>query len=267
MSDEMTKHFIDMLDNQVEWPESDETTEKAAEIFDYAMAIMGMYRGHPDVLIDALRAFVATACRPYAYAGAAYVLSGAAYLSNQEYDLDGIKAAMGWLERAQEIEPDSSEINLIEAILYLRSQRPEDARTVLDHVGQSGPHSFCFCMGEFAYWDTKHDITRCRDWSQRAMLLATHDIQRLQVLNKLAGAYMRAELRPEAIGLYEKVVEIDANDAWAWHNMSVMYLDLNQLKKCDQCNKRALKIMEFGAAQNIKVYLDKKRGFFGGFRT
>jgi hypothetical protein len=45
--------------------------------------------------------------------------------------------------------------------------------------------------------------------------------------------------------------------------MSVMYVRLDRFKEADQCNKRALSLMDFGAAREIEQVIKQNRGGLG----
>ncbi|MCP5098113.1 MAG: hypothetical protein GY943_21405, partial [Chloroflexi bacterium] len=63
-----------------------------------------------------------------------------------------------------------------------------------------------------------------------------------------------------AIKQYYQVTKIDPNDAWAWHNMSVMFTRMQKFEDAHLCNQKALNLMDFGAARQIETQLKEKRG-------
>ncbi len=53
----------------------------------------------------------------------------------------------------------------------------------------------------------------------------------------------------EALDAFKGVLEIDPNDAWVWHNMSILLTQMGRLNEALDANTHALDIMEFGVAR------------------
>lgn len=71
-------------------------------------------------------------------------------------------------------------------------------------------------------------------------------------LNRMASMESNKSDFGDAIKLYRRVVALDPQDPWAWHNLSWIYLEQGDLDNAEECNARALAIMDFGMARLIQ---------------
>jgi tetratricopeptide (TPR) repeat protein len=255
-----TVQMINQMIARMPIPEETAITPEATARFEQAVEVMYAYRGEPQALIEGLKAYLATRCRPYVYAGIAGTLSTAAFEHDDQYDQEGVEQALTWLQRAQEIIPDRNEINLFEAIIYLHMKRYPDARTVLDYLAEAGPLSYRFCITEMSYWDAQKDMPKVEEWFEQAIALARGDQQRAYLLEMLAGIYLMNNILERSLRLFEEAVKFASNNPWAWHNMSVIHYRQRNYDPAARCNERALQLMDFGAARQMQALIPFGRG-------
>jgi tetratricopeptide (TPR) repeat protein len=253
MSDSQFRSFLELV-NRIELPTSRTITDEARGLYEKACDLLLMYRGHPDVLMQALQLFVATGVRPYAYTGIALVLAAASYVSNGNHEPEGVEEALRWMEQAQLMAPKAFEIQIFLPLIYGSLKQSQKVRELLDTLRShpAAKDNIRYALAEIRYWDGKNDIPQVKKWADAAFKIAKTDVQRLYVLNRLASAYMMKRMTKEALALYAEVVKLDPHDPWAWHNMSIMYGDLGDETNAGMCNDRALRIMNFGAAQQVR---------------
>lgn len=254
----LVNEFHKLLEG-VEWPEDTQTTPEQLAIYERATDILNTYRGHPDTLVEAMRWFLGTKSRPYAYAGAAQVMAYASFLVNDDFSAKGLDEAMGWLQKAQDITTDRPEINIIEFSIYIRMKRLDDARKVLDFLAEEETTtSFRICSAYLYYCRRINDVPQAERWFQKGLNVAENNTQRLNILNSVAAAYMSSkEYYDKALGAYDQVVAIDPKDPWAWHNASVILLRQKEYGRAYAYNQKALSVMQFGAAQEVEKTLKK----------
>jgi tetratricopeptide (TPR) repeat protein len=260
--DERIKQFIDILD-RFDWPGETGITDKAIEAFEQADRIFDLFRGDPRLLLDAVMVCLQGNCRPYAFAAAAKAIISCSYQVADNYDNDGLSEALRWLERAQHLAPDRNEINIIEVDIYLRMKRLRDARVVLDHITRIEPGLREIPKAEMQYAHLSDNHARWEIWAQRALENARDAHDRFILHNTFAGHYLMYGLDAQCIDAYKIVVQITPNDPWAWHNMSIAYMNIKSYKEAHECNVNALRIMDFGAARRIEKQLKQKKTFFG----
>jgi len=255
-----TVQMINQLVARMPIPEESAITPDATARFEQAIEVMYSYRGDPQTLVDGLKAYLSTRCRPYVFAGIAAVLSTASFEHDDQFDQEGVAQALTWLQRAQEIAPDRNEINLFEAIIYLNMKRHQDARTVLDYLAECGPFTYRFCITEMSYWADQKEIPRVEEWFERGIALARQDVQRAYLLEMLAGVYLTNNILERSLRLFEEAVRFSSTNPWAWHNMSVIHYRQRNYDAAERCNERALELMDFGAARQMQALIPFGRG-------
>jgi tetratricopeptide (TPR) repeat protein len=184
----------------------------------------------------------------------------ASSITREEVDEAGFEEALRWLEKAQEWEPNLVEINFIEAVLYINSGQMENGRLILDHLVREGPDNYYLCMTEMNYWSRQKNFDKYVSWLQKANKLADTKLRQARTLSTLANLYFDQGQLDHSIKTYRDVVKLTPDDAWAWHNMSYMFLKMQKLKEAELCNQRALEIMDFGAARDIQEKIKQNKG-------
>lgn len=255
---------LEKIIEQARWPMEHLMTMKSRRIYEDGLDIVNSYRGHPAVFLDALSAFQATRSTPYAYAGIAFTLAMVASRENTSKAIKrGLDKAMHWLEKSQKLEPDRAEINFIEAVIYLNNKDLDNGRVILNYLNQQDSRNYYICLTEMNYWRRRGDKRQYLQWTQQAMKSANNKMRQAYVLNSLANLYLEDKMYEKSIKTFKKVIKLDPDDPWAWHNMSVIFVELKQFKEADQCNKNALSIMDFGAARQIEQEIKENRGLLG----
>ena len=258
----MEKTLADQLEEMAQaatWPSEHQTTMKSRRAYETGLDVVNMYRGDPAAFVEGLRRFQATGSCSYAQAGIAYTLAIASFAGSQTPDRRGLQNAMQWLERSQNFEPDRPEINFIEAVIYLNGRQFEKARLVLDYLSNQDPQNYYLITTEMNYWKQRGDEQKYFQWAKKGLDVANRKGRRIFVLNSLAGFYLGKGYLEKSINTYLDLAELDPDDPWLWHNLSVMYVELEMFKEANQCNQRALSIMDFGAAREIEQIIKKNR--------
>jgi len=224
------------------------------------------YRGNHEDLDSAIEIFCNCDVRPYSFAGFALIMEGASYLSGGEYDEDGLSHGLRLWKRARMIQSDRFEIEYVGTRFYSRLKQPEEVRKILDKFKQRYNKNFWYCLAEADYW-TDTDERRTQYWFDRANKAAGDNRPRkLFILNRLAGNELDKPDYGDAIRLYRQVVKLDPQDPWAWHNLSYIYINQGEVDLADECNQKALSIMDFGAARSIQqsIYNARNKSKEGG---
>ena len=250
------------------WPGTHRTNASLKAKYEHGLDMVNAYRGNPEVYLQALGLFQSIDACGYAYAGVAFTLTMAASDGKNQMYTKGYDAALEWTEKAQEWEPNRVEINFIEAVLYINSGQLDNGRLILDHISPPEPDNYFLCLTELNYWRSLKQPAKVLYWIKQAYRFANSPARQAYVHNALAGHHMDDGTFNKAIKHYNEVIKRDPNDAWAWHNMSYMFLRLNELENAAMCNERALSIMDFQAARQIEQQIQQKKpkGFFSNLR-
>lgn len=245
MSNSMIDYIRKLIEG-AEIPANDSITDEAIARYESGQNVLIMYHGDPDVLIQALRTFVSTQVRPLFYAGAAHVVISAAYLSGSTYDAEGINYALALYDRALYYNSDSLQIALLNVALLGQRKLHDEMRATLDRIRYEYPgvtNEMGYIFAEMDYWKTQSDLVEYERWANLGLDHARNNIHRLTVLNRVAGIYLSLPKyagAKEALAYYEKVVTLNPNDPWAWHNMSILHRHNGNYERTAYCNSRAL---------------------------
>lgn len=268
MGKQLVEKMIPSL-NKMQWPASTELTPQGRQAYEVGRDKVDSYRlGEPKTLAAALRIFQSGNSQPFAYAGVAYTLVAAARERDSSYAQVGLDAAMEWLEKAQESAPDVVDINVIEGLVYIYSGRLDDARLILDYLQQQDPASYYLQVAELAYWQAQGNVQRAEEWFQQASQAAVTTPQRLRLISKMADFYMQQKLLDKALQMYKEAIHFDKENAWLWHNVSLIYWQQENYEEADRYNKQALKLANLPAARKMEAALKKKlsgSGILGRF--
>ena len=112
MGQQLIAKLVPLLE-KVNWPTNPAATEQGRQSYLVGLEKVDAYGGDPNQLTAALKTFVTGGSRPFAYAGAVYTLIAAAEEKDGRYDAEGLDIAMAWLEKAQDLAPDVSDINML----------------------------------------------------------------------------------------------------------------------------------------------------------
>jgi tetratricopeptide (TPR) repeat protein len=244
---------------KMQWPQGNTATEQGRQTFTVAVEKVDEYKGDPKTLMAALRTLQTGDSLPYAYGGVACVLVAAAREKDGSYDPAGLEAAMGWLEEAQNAEPDILEINVIEALIYAYSGRLEDSRLILDYLQAQDPTNFRLLSAEIAYWRSQGDIEKTVEWYEQAAEGAATVPQRLRLQAELGDYYLESNLLDKALAVHQKAIHFNNKNYMAWHKMSLIYWRQEDYEEADRCNQQALRLQDFPAARKMEAALKKKK--------
>lgn len=259
MSETLSQQLNQFI-NKANWPQGMALTEQSRSAYEQGIDTLNMYRGHPQVLVDALKIFQSCGSLAYAAAGCAYTLMLAAYESGDSYSASGLEFSRDWLIKAQEAAPGHAEIDFIEAELYLHLGELENTRLVLDELTKTSPPHFYVCLSELYYWYTLKDQEHYQHWYEVALPQATNQFRKICLLSRAAGFFMAMEEWKKVIATYRDLAALDPQDAWMWHNLSLAYYHLERYDKAQQANQQALSIMDFPVAREMEQLLKSQLG-------
>ncbi|MCP5097180.1 MAG: tetratricopeptide repeat protein [Chloroflexi bacterium] len=250
--------------NKISWPDNDGATEMGRRIYVQGVERIDDYTNDPKVLSSALKLFQTSDSRPYAFAGVAYMLVAASREKKDgSYDEVGLDAAMDWLEKAQETEPDIVEINMIEALVYAYGNRLDDARLVLDYLQGQEPTEYMLHLAEIAYWLQRKDVDEAVHWFGQASQSALTVPQRLRLQARMADMYADVGSYDKAVEVYRKAIHFDKKNYMLWHKLSVVYWRQENFEEADVCNRNALKLKDFPAGRKMEAGLKERKGNTG----
>lgn len=257
----MGKEVLDKLLpalEKVDWPKNRAGTPLGMQVYETAIERIDAYHGDLKVLAGVLRLLQTADSQPYAFAAAAYMLVVASAEKDGSYAPEGLEAAMTWLEKAQEGAPDVVEINMVEALVYIHNGRSNDARLVLDYLGEQEPNNYYLHLAEIAYWKSQNDTEQTIHWFNKAMQSTPALPRKAQMRHGLADYYADINMPDKALDMYKEIVKVEKENAWLWHKMSVLFMKKGSLQEAFKCNQRALQLQDTPVARQVEAILKKR---------
>lgn len=251
---------------KMKWPSNDEITEMGIRAYDICLDEVDGYRGDPRDLQRALKSIQSGNCRPLALAGIAYVVLAASEEKDGSYAPEGLQETMKWLERAQEIRPDLVEINFIEALVYVYSDRMDDARLILNYLhDQQDIPTYRLMQAETIYCYHAGEIDDLEYWTEQAQLAADNVPQKLRLIGRVADAHLNAGNVEAALEHYKKAIHFDRDNPVLWHKVSLIHWKEENYEEAARYNKQVLKLDPKSGparklAQALKEKLDEDSG-------
>ncbi len=237
------------------WPEDGAMLETSRRQYLLGLELVNSFHGDPDPLFKALEKFKACGSGAYAKAGIAAVLISASYDSGDSYEEDGLKAAASYLTQARRVLANRPEIDHLAALLCILLKRREQARQILDKLQKAYPNSYYVASIEVWYWYDVGDLEKAEASFQIGKEFAKTKVQSLRLASQRAGCYLRHANPHDAIEPLRMVTEMDPDDPWGWHNLSIGLFRAGKLRQAKRCNAEALALMEFEAARQVEKTL------------
>lgn len=255
--------LIEVIDEK-DWPAANDFDPKSRQAYETALDTLDTYKGEPSVLIDALDEFEECGSSSYANAGISAVLMFGSYLNGDSYDEDGLKEAARFLKRALRDAPGRTEIAFLEVRLALLRGQNAKARKLLDELQIASPHDFHVLSVELWYWYNQRNLPKAESWYPRLKAAASNQGRKLTAAQQMAGCYMACNAMEKAEAAYRDVTDANPKDPWAWHNLSLIQLQLGKLDDAEESNSQALELMEFPVALEMQRLIQvRKSGFWG----
>ena len=258
MGQRLVENMLPAL-NKMQWPESPTATELGRQTFEIGLDKADEYVSDAKVLAAAVRTFQTGDSRPYAFAGVAYTLIKASREQDGSYSQDGLSEALRWLEKAQDLDPDVLEINVIEVLIYVYGGRFDDARLVLDYLEAIDEHNYYVHRAEIAFWQEQGKLDETVRWYEQTISTAETVPRKLRLRRDLGDCYLRYRQYDKAIQVYGEAIHFAKENPRLWHNMSVAYWQMGNYEEAAHCNKQAIKLQgDFPEARKMESALEEK---------
>ena len=258
MGQQILAKLIPLLE-KINWPATTAATEQGRQSYLVGLEKVDSYSGDPNQLTAALKTFVTGGSQPFAFAGVAYTLIAAAQEKDGSYAPDGLEAAMSWLEKAQDLEPDVLEINMLEPLVYVHNGRLEDARIVLDYLHDIRPSDYFLYRIEVAFWQAMGDSEQTVHWFGKAAEAAITVPQRLAMRGQLADYYFNQQMWAEAKDSYQEALHFDNTNRVLWQKLSIVHWQLEDIEEAEKCNQHTLRLKDFPAARQLEEKIKSKK--------
>lgn len=267
MGEKLLEQMIPFLE-KVSWTGEATALPQGREAYLIGLDKVETYTSDPKTLAEGIRVFRSGDSLPYAYAGAAYVLVAASREQDGSYALTGLEAAMDWLEKAQALELDIVDINMIEAFVYVYNGRSDDARLVIDYLMDIEPGNYHIHLADVAYWIQQESLPEIESAIAAAVKTAVNPPQKMRLTHQLGDIYLKYSEMDKSLAAYKQNVHFDPKNPLLWHKISVVYFQVDDLEEAERANQQSLRVGNLPAAQQMTEQIKQRKkqdtGLFGG---
>ena len=257
MGKKLVKQLLSGL-GKMPLPETTQATAQGLEAYRIGLDTVDSYKGDPKTLLDALGTFRSGKSRPFTCAGVAYTLVAASQEPDGSYDPIGLDAAMEWVEKAQETEPDILLINMIEALVYIYHGRFEDAGLVLEYLRQQDAANYYLHVAEMLLAQRQGDVEKAGLWYEQATKSAIHTPQRLRLQAQMGDFYLEHSVFDKALVMFKEAVHFDKENYRLWHKIGVVFFKMEEYEEAQRYNQRVLKMNDYGPARQLEAAIKQQ---------
>lgn len=228
------------------------TVEEAYPIFNRIVGRVREITGDWASLSEPIGVFVALP-KPLCYVGAAEVMLRLSYIRSDLWAPVGLRQGLRFVARSQYYDPEQPDALVIRIKLLvgyasdLWLRLAEETLEMLKAVAPGHPR----------LPDAEASILVRRGKLEEALacietfLASPPSREEVHMaLSRKAGLLDRMKRSEDALAAYDLVNEHYPQDPWAWHNKSIILMNLGHYRQALACNGRALSIMDFGAARS-----------------
>jgi tetratricopeptide (TPR) repeat protein len=245
---------------KMQLPANPEATEQGRRAYEIGLETADTYRGDPKTLVDALGTFRSGQSRPYTCAGVAYVLVTASREQDGTFYQKGLDAAMAWLEKAQETEPDIMLINMIEALIYAYNGRFDDARLVLDYLHDQEGNHYYLNVAEMVLAQQQGAVELADGWYGKAVNAAISVPQKLRLQSRMGDFYLAQGVFDKALVMFKEAAHFDKDNFELWHKVSLAFYRQGDLEEAQHYNQRVLRMNDYRPARQLEARLKEELG-------
>jgi tetratricopeptide (TPR) repeat protein len=242
-----TLHNSNLPVNQVDSPQHQVRFEKGK-------AALKNYHGHLGELLESLDHFKHSS-ETYCYMGIALVITAASY-TKEGYDRHGLSQAIGWLDKVKALPHDTLQAGLVEAHIRACFDQLEKAHSLLDRL----PDCLEVQMLRLSFYTQNEEQIQ----SEKLFLdlvARVNNHQRKDLYTSMAWLYLRLKEVPKGLSLLGQQLELDPQDPWIHHTMSLFYLQQGDLEKTKLHNDKTLSLKAFPVALAIRKELKQLKRF------
>lgn len=253
VSPESIAHIEEYADRMAKLPWGDNPVTPVADapaVFNRTVARVRRIRGDWSQLSQPIDIFVGLP-RPLCYVGAAEVMHRLSYIGGVTFGAVGLRQGLRFIARSQYIDPMQPDALVIRTKLLAASPSKiwlELADQTLERLRQVAPNHPRLPDAESAIHLRRGEYEAAIVCFDRLIANPPSPEEAFAALANKASALESLQRYDEALDTYQRVLALDPNDAWIWHNISIILMNQNRLDEALEANTRALSIMNFSNA-------------------
>jgi len=233
----------------------------APAVFNRAVARVRRTRGDWSQLGEPIDTFVGLP-RPLCFVGAAEIMHRLSYLSGNIFAPAGLRQGLRFIAKSQVNEPMQPDALVIRTKLLAGNSSKvwlDLAEQTLDRLRGVAPNHPRLPDAEAAIHLRRREYEAALACFDQVIANPPSPEEAFVAEANRAAALESLKRYDEALAAYSRVLELDPNDAWVWHNKSILLMNLGRLDEALETNTRALSIMNFSNARTIRERILAKR--------
>jgi tetratricopeptide (TPR) repeat protein len=236
------------------------------EVFDRTVARTRRVPGDWRMLGEPIDTFVAMP-RPLCFVGAAEVMLRLSYLRGLQNAAVGLRQGLLFAFAAQLESPQQPDALIIQAKLLSGTTSKrwlELAEQTIAMLKQVAPTHPRLPDAEARLHEQRGEYEAALDCVNRTLAHPPSPEELEVALSRKGILLLDLERYSEAVDVYDEALARSPDDPWTWHNRSVVLMSLGRYDEALESNTRALSIMNFGAAHQIRDEILAKRAEASG---
>lgn len=233
----------------------------AATVFNCTVARVRRIRGDWSLLGEPIDVFVGLS-RPLCFVGAAEIMHRLSYVGGTTFAPVGLRQGLRFIARAQYTEPMQPDALVIRTKLLASNSSKQWlglADQTLDLLRRVAPDHPRLPDAEAAIHLRRGEYDDALACFARLIANPPSPEEAFVAEANRASALESLKRYDEALDAYSRVLQLDPNDAWVWHNKSILLMNFGRLDEALEANARALSIMDFSNARSIRERILAKR--------
>jgi tetratricopeptide (TPR) repeat protein len=225
----------------------------APGVFNRTVAQVRSIRGDWSQLAEPIDLFVGLP-RPWCYVGAAEIMHRLSYIRGTIFASVGLRQGLRFIARAQYTEPMQPDALVIRTKLLAASSSKnwlELADQTLARLREVAPEHPRLPDAEAALHLRRGEYEAALVCFDRLIANPPSMEEAFAAQANQASALESLNRYDEALDAYARALRLNPNDAWVWHNSSILLMKQGKLDEALQANTRALSIMDFSNARMI----------------
>jgi tetratricopeptide (TPR) repeat protein len=220
-------------------------------VFNQTVARVRRIRGDWSKLSEPINTF-ASLPKPWCYIGAAEVMHRLSYLQGYAFAPAGLRQGLRFVAESQFFEAMQPDALVISTVL-LAGAKAKDwlalADQTLDLLRKVAPDHLRLPNAEAMIHLQRGEYEAALACDDRIIANPPSPEEGFAARANRASILWDLKRNDEALEAFRGVLEIDATDAWVWHNMSILLTQMGRLNEALDANTHALNIMDFGVAR------------------
>lgn len=233
---------------------------QAPALFNQTVATTRRITGDWSRLSEPIQTFAAMP-QPWCNVGAAEVMFRLSFVEGKRFAPVGLRQGLRFTTRAQLHTPLQPDALVIQIKLLAACTAPtwqKYATQAVELAQHEAPNHPRLPNSMLFYHDMRGEYEEALHWADRAITSGPTREDVYAARSRKANILDSLRRYDEALAVYHASLREDPRDPWTWHNAALALTKLGRYDEALACSDRALAIMDFTTARNLRDVILKK---------